>query len=288
MKFVTIDCREIGGRPGVILSDDDILDLTAAPSTLDQSQWIPYSVVSVLAAGQEGLDRAALLANSFESKSVEEREALRRDGVLLPWSGTALLPPVRRPGLVLVIDRDDRAYIKSPNTAVANGARVVMPWNHDAPLQCAGMLSVVIGKNLYRADRADASAAIAGYTLVAGLTAPATDDFHRYVESQQFPGANPMGPAIVTKDELGDPSDGVMRLKLNDVEVGSEAAYAYADDIVPRVAALSLRYSFRPGDLICFEPRETSPLRGHPLHPGDNVEVVLGDCMSLAFGVVKD
>lgn len=288
MKFVTIDCREIGGRPGVILSDDDILDLTAAPSTLDQSQWIPYSVVSVLAAGQEGLDRAALLANSFESKSAEEREALRRDGVLLPYSTTALLPPVRRPGLVLVIDRHDRSYIKSPNTAVANGASVVTPWNDDAPMHCAGMFSVVIGKNLYRAKREEVSSAIAGYTLVADLAVPLTDDFQRYVESQQFPGANPMGPAIVTKDELGEPRDGIMRLTLNDVVVGSETAYDYSADIVDRVAALSQRYSFRPGDLICFEPREESPVRGHQLHPGDQIEVALGDCMSLAFRVVKD
>ncbi|MFW2403242.1 MAG: fumarylacetoacetate hydrolase family protein [Gammaproteobacteria bacterium] len=288
MKFVTIDCREIGGRPGVILSGDDILDLTAAPSTLDESQWIPYSVVAVMAAGQEGLDRAALLANSFESMSGAERETLRRDGVLLPYSGTALLPPVRRPGLVLVVDQNDRAYMKSPNTAVGNGARVELPWNEDAPMHCAGMLAAVVGKNLYRANSSDASAAIAGYTLVANLAAPVAGDFQSYVESQQFPGANPMGPAIVTKDELGEPRDAGMRLMLNDVAVGSAAACDFSDEIVDRVAALSQRYAFRPGDLICFEPQASSPLRGHRLHPGDTAEVALGDCMSLTFSVVKD
>ena len=51
MKLVTIDAREVAGRPGVLLEDGNILDLTAAPSTLSQSQWIPQSVVSILAAG---------------------------------------------------------------------------------------------------------------------------------------------------------------------------------------------------------------------------------------------
>lgn len=288
MKLVTIDCREVGGRPGVILPDNDILDLAAAPSTLDQSQWIPYSVVSVLAAGQEGFDRAALLVNSFQGKSAEERDALRRDGVLLPYESTALLPPVRRPGLVLVVDQESRSYIKSPNTAVANEARVDLPWKDDAPVECAAMLAAVMGRPLYRATRDEVSVAIAGFTLVADLSAPPADDFQHYVESKQFPGANPMGPAIVTKDELGDPHRVDIQLSLNDVVVGSEAAYDFAEDAAQRVAMLSQRYAFRPGDLVCFEPRTTSALRGHRLRAGDSVTVALGDCMSLGFSVVRD
>ena len=31
MRLVTIDCREIGGRPGVMVGDDEILDLAGAP-----------------------------------------------------------------------------------------------------------------------------------------------------------------------------------------------------------------------------------------------------------------
>ena len=41
MRLVTIDCREIGGRPGVMVGDDEILDLAGAPRTLEESQWIP-------------------------------------------------------------------------------------------------------------------------------------------------------------------------------------------------------------------------------------------------------
>jgi 2-keto-4-pentenoate hydratase/2-oxohepta-3-ene-1,7-dioic acid hydratase in catechol pathway len=288
MKLVTIDCREIGGRPGVILSDDDILDLAAAPSTLDESQWIPYSVVSVLAAGQEGFDRAALLVNSLQRKSTEERDALRRDGVLLPYATTALLPPVRRPGLVLVVDQASRAYIKSPNTAVGNETRVELLWNDDAPVECAAMLAAVFGRPLYRANSSEAAASIAGFTLVADLSAPPTDDFQQYVESQQFPGANPMGPAIVTTDELGDPRDADMTLSMNDVVVGADSAYDFAEDAARRIATLSQRYAFRPGDMVCFEPRTTSELRGHRLHAGDRVNVSLRNCMSLEFTVAKD
>jgi len=278
MKLLTIDCREIGGRPGVMLADDEILDLAAAPSTLNQAQWIPYSVVSVLAAGQNGLDRVAgLIAAANEA----DREQLRRDGVVVPAATTALLPPVRRPGLLLVVDDGGTTYVKSPNAAVGNASQVAAPWHDDAPLVCAGMLGVVLGRSLYRANRDEAEAAIAGYTLVLDLSAARHDDWQQYIESKQFPGASPMGPAIVTCDELDDPCATEMRLSMNGVVVASGPAYEHADDVPARLAGLSQRYGFRPGDVICFEPSADAAMAGNRLHVGDAVQLSLDGIMSL-------
>ena len=54
MRLVTLDSREVGGRPAVSLPSGEILDLLAASATLGTSQWRPQSVVSVLAQGEEG------------------------------------------------------------------------------------------------------------------------------------------------------------------------------------------------------------------------------------------
>ena len=43
MKLVTIDAREVAGRPGVLLDGGVILDLSAAPGSLSVSQWVPHS-----------------------------------------------------------------------------------------------------------------------------------------------------------------------------------------------------------------------------------------------------
>lgn len=278
MKLLTIDCREIGGRPGVMLGDDDILDLAAAPSTLNQAQWIPYSVVSVLAAGQDGLDRVEALVQAANDS---DREQLRRDGVLMPAAGTALLPPVRRPGLLLVVDDGGNTYIKSPNTAVGSAATVDAPWIDDAPLLCSGMLAVVMGRPFYRANADEAGGAIAGYTLALDLSSTSDDNWQSYVESKQFPGASPMGPAIVTHDEFGDPNAGELRLSLNGVDVVSGSAYQHEAGIPARLAALSQRYSFRPGDVVCFEPSPGTAMRDSRLHVGDVIQFRLGGMMSL-------
>jgi hypothetical protein len=277
VRLVTIDCREVGGRPGVMVGDGEILDLTAAPRTLEESQWIPYSVVNVLAAGSEGLEHARRMIDSVTGADVARIETLRSSGALLPYASTALLPPVRRPGLLLVVDADDSTYIKSPNTAVGNAARVDPPWNDDARLTCSGLLAVVIGRNLYRGDPEEASAAIAGYTLVMDFAAGLPDDRATYIESRQFPGASPIGPAIVTADEYGANGDARLQLEINDVEVGNAPALAPSYDIGRRLAALSRRYGFRPGDLVCFR----GTLDDATLHAGDAVRLCLDGVMAL-------
>jgi len=288
VKLLTIDCREIGGRPGVVFGDDDILDLAAAPVTFNQAQWIPYSVVSVLAAGRDGLERVNRLLDAAHATGAADRDELRRNGVLLPLRATDLLPPVRRPGLLLVAEPDGGSYVKSPNAAVGSAATVAVPWNDDAPLECRGMLAAVLGRSIYRANRAEAGEAIVGYTLVLDLCAGAADDRRRHIESGQFPGANPMGPAIITGDEFLQPQDHRMRLQLNGVEVASEPAYGFGTDIADRVADLSQRYSFRPGDLVCFEPGREAALGGCRLHPGDAVRLALSDVMALDITIRKD
>ena len=54
MKLVTIEAREVAGRPGVLLDGGVILDLSAAPGSLSASQWVPQSTISILAAGERG------------------------------------------------------------------------------------------------------------------------------------------------------------------------------------------------------------------------------------------
>ena len=275
MKLLTIDCREIGGRPGVLLDGDEILDLAAAPSTLDQAQWIPYSIVSVLAAGRDGLERVAALVAAAEEKNDDDRDALRREGVLVPADATALLPPVRRPGLVLVDRADGSAYIKSPNAAVGSGTSVEAPWHDDAPLECTGMLSVALGKSLYRASEQAAADAIVGYTLMLDLVA----------ESRQFPGSGPMGPAIVTVDEYDGAS--TLQLALNEVVVATEDAGQFTGNAAARIAQLSQHYGFRPGDVVGFEPPAQSALNGCRLHAGDAVRLSLDGVMSLDVAIAK-
>jgi hypothetical protein len=285
MRLVTIDCREVGGRPGVMVGDDEILDLAGAPRTLEESQWTPYSVVNVLAAGRKGLAHAQRMIESVGNRDISEIEQLRDSGALLPLAGTSLLPPVRRPGLLLVAEDNGTSFIKSPNTAVGDRARIEAPWQEDAPLTCSGTLSVVIGRSLYRANLEEAEQAIVGYTLVLDLSAADAGNRDRFIEGKQFPGASPIGPAIVTVDEIANARGVRMNLALNGVEVGSGAAYSQAEELPARLAALSRAYAFRPGDLVCFPHAADSTMTHCRLRSGDDVRLTLDGLMSLEVSI---
>jgi len=287
MKLLTIDCREVSWRPGVLLDNGEILDLVAAPSTLSESQWIPHSVVSVLAAGKDGLERIERLIASARQATGSGRERLKTEGILLPYNATALMAPVRRPGLILVIAPDSPAYIKSPNTAVGSDVSVAIPSSIDDKLTCSGMLTVVIGRPLYQSGSDEAEAAIAGYTLLVDLSLPkpAADaplsEWQRYWESKQFPGSCPIGPAIVTKDELPDPAELSAAVRINDVEVASGRLCGGSLGIAELLADMSAHYSFRPGDLVALECSAEDVGGPRTVSLGDEYTLALTDIMEL-------
>lgn len=296
MKLVTIDSREVTGRPGVLTDDESILDLIAAPSRLAEAQWLPQSVVSILAAGEQGLEHLRHQLAAVTHAGEENRQELRRTGVLLPLKGTALLAPIRRPGLILICgpgeldggERVQAAIIKGPNSVVGDAARVAVPWAGTSQLTGQAMLGVVLGRPIYQSDRDSAQEAIVGFTLLTDLSLPAPDDgsaasWQAYIESKQFPGSCPMGPAIVTSDEVVDPQDLRLTTFVNGVEAGLAPAVSRDLDIARAVAELSNRYGFRPGDVIAFR---SGPGAGVPrLRDKDRVAVSLNGLMKLQFEV---
>ncbi len=289
MRLVTIDSREAAGRPGACLPHDEILDLHAAPITLSQAQWLPQSVVSILAAGESGLAKVQNLLRMAEDG--EGRAALRSTGAILPFAGTALLPPVRRPGLLLLTERLAStgkepmpvALIKSPNTATGPGSEIRPPWRHDEGVVATAMLAAVTGRPLYRATPAEAEAAIAAYTLLIDVSLPApaaggsATDWRRYVDSKQFPGACPIGPALLTVDELAVLSaPPPVALSINGVETDRRPGEWQAGAAV--LSSLSQRYAFRPGDVVGLG--ETA-LGEERLRPGDELKLTLGQHLTL-------
>jgi 2-keto-4-pentenoate hydratase/2-oxohepta-3-ene-1,7-dioic acid hydratase in catechol pathway len=293
MQLVTIDSREVAGRPGVLTPAGDILDLTAAPSTLAQAQWIPQSVISILAAGADGAERVQRL---LDSVAEADAPALRSAGVLLPMDQTRLMAPVRRPGLVLALESDCAAlgepdpvaYIKSPNTVVGHAIDVRIPWPAADGLCVRPLLGIVLGRPLHLGGAADAAAAIAAYTLLLDLSRPQPGgsadavSWRRYLDSKQFPGACPAGPALITADEFENVAELELCLAVNGVIV--TRARRALQELPALIAGLSQRYGFRPGDVIGVD----LPLGGDDprrFQDGDRIALDLGDWMCLETGL---
>ena len=77
-------------------------------------------------------------------------------GALSALAGTALMAPIRRPGLILISQTERNgqtpSFIKSPNTAVGHESRIQM--HGQSELVAHPMYAAVLGRPLYQGDLA--------------------------------------------------------------------------------------------------------------------------------------
>ncbi|WP_418063314.1 fumarylacetoacetate hydrolase family protein [Pimelobacter simplex] len=125
--------------------------------------------------------------------------------------------------------------------ALADGVQ----WDWEAEL------AVVVGRTLRRAGRDEARAAIAGYTVANDLSA--RDWQYRtlqWLQGKAWDASTPVGPVVVTPDEL-DPFAGVdVVCRVNGEEVQRDSTRTLVFDCADLLAYVSTFATLRPGDLV--------------------------------------
>ncbi|HKV43449.1 MAG TPA: fumarylacetoacetate hydrolase family protein, partial [bacterium] len=152
--------------------------------------------------------------------------------------------------------------------------------------------AVVIGARCRRATPEAARAAVAGYTIVNDVSAR---DW-QFRTSQWFIGKTfdtfaPMGPALVTADEVGDPHVLDIGLRLNGKELQRSNTRHLIFGVFDLVAELSRVMTLEPGDVIATgTPGGVGFTRKPPvfLKPGDQVEITIAKLGTLANPVAAD
>ena len=228
---------------------------------------------SVVEAAFQG-DMRSLIASG-------RAESLRK-GRRYPLPKTRLLAPLAEPGKILAtivntqamlggkdlqLDRP-RLDMKAPSTVVGPGEAIRAP---GSGLRPEVELAAIVGHRISGASPARAKRAIFGYTILNDVTAPgdARDDAYeayrrdsrtgqvarRVVRGPLFRSKNhdtfcPMGPWIVTADELQDVSNLRMTSKFNGsvVQRGSTSDYLFRPEEVASYVSGFL--SLEPGDVI--------------------------------------
>jgi len=145
-------------------------------------------------------------------------------------------------------------FIKSGNTLNDPGAPIPMP-RRSSQIDYEGELAIVIGKKAKDVSRADALDHVLGYTIANDGTAR---DWQRekslgggqFARGKSFDGFCPLGPVIVTRDEIPNPNRLKIVTKLNGqiMQDGTTADMMY--DVPALIESLSSTMTLRPGAVI--------------------------------------
>lgn len=168
-------------------------------------------------------------------------------------------------------------FTKATTAVIGHGMPI--PASSDLTGSCdyEGELAVVIGKGGRGISRSEALAHVFGYTIVNDVTSRALQSrHHQWFMGKSLDGFCPMGPVIVTRDEIRDPSVLQVETRVNGElrQRGRVADMIF--DVPTLIETVSEHISLLPGDIIAtgtpagvgagFEPPRF-------LQAGDRVEV---------------
>lgn len=193
-------------------------------------------------------------------------------------------------------------FIKNANAVTAPGAPVLVPPDNGETIDYEGEVAVVIGRNCHRVGVADALSYVGGYTLVndvsARLLSPpsrSSDDIKRSVIDthlgKQYPTFLPIGPVVVTADEIADPAELTFTTSVNDAVVQRASLRDMRMSVAELIGWLSGVFKFRPGDIICTGSPAGSGVSQVPprfLRDGDVVTVASPHIGSLRNEVLSN
>ena len=153
-----------------------------------------------------------------------------------------------------------------------------------------GELAVVIGERCRHVPRASALSVVAGYTC---FLDGSVRDFQKFsvTSGKNFPGTGPLGPWMVTTDEISDPTKLTLMTRLNGQEVQRSGTDLLIYSIPHIVAFCSDFTALEPGDVIATGTPEGVGHRRNPqlwMKPGDVLEVEITGIGTLRTRIVDE
>jgi 2-keto-4-pentenoate hydratase/2-oxohepta-3-ene-1,7-dioic acid hydratase in catechol pathway len=285
--FVPKASGEDAPRLGALLPDDvHVLDLAAAIKAGDaggsllswydlDGPYLPHALALVRDLGDDALAGAQRVTPA----------------AVVPLSDIRLLAPVPRPGKLICIGlnyKDHAAESKMTpptvpvtfskyGTAVTHPASPVYLPAASQQVDYEAELAVVIGRRAKHVPRERAYEYVLGYTNLNDVSARdlqfADKQWQRGKSCDSFA---PMGPAIVTGDEVPDPHALHIRLRLNGKVMQDSSTSQLIFGVDQLIAFLTETVTLEPGDVIATgTPSGVGFARTPPVYltPGDIMEV---------------
>ena len=225
-------------------------------------------------------------------------EEATQTGVGVPLESVRIRPPLPRP---VNIDCMARNYMengtlterppingfpKTPHSIVGHGDTMVLPDIPATVFEGEAELAVVIGKRAHNVPASEALDYVFGYAnLIDGSArgvGPRQNAFYQMKSRETF---CPIGPFLVTADEIEDPQNLPVRLWTNGELMQDFNTSDMAYDIAQSIEFVSSLHTLEPGDVIATGTNH----RGlHPFMDGDRVELEVTGLGRLAIDIKDD
>jgi 2-keto-4-pentenoate hydratase/2-oxohepta-3-ene-1,7-dioic acid hydratase in catechol pathway len=175
------------------------------------------------------------------------------------------------------------------STLVPDGTPVPVPANEGLDWEVE--LAAVIGKEGWLVEEADAPDHVLGYTAFNDLTARGKQtDSLQFTLGKNADRSGPIGPVLVTPDELDDVSNLHLRTRVNGATVQDGSTSEMFHSIPRLIAYISDTVTLLPGDVIATgTPAGVGAAMQPPrsLSPGDVVEVEVEGIGTLRNPIVR-
>ncbi len=265
--------------PGV-LKGNRVVDVSSAVASIPRisPQTLMSGLIERFDQYRDALARAADEAEGVPIGEVRLRAPLPEPTRIACMAGNYMENGTR----ALVPDRE--AFLKSPSAVIGNGDTVVLPdcpvphFHHEAEL------GVVIGKTASKVKAEDAADYVFGYVNFIDVSARGVmpNGSHSFFWGKSWDTFAPMGPAIVTADEIEDPQklsiklwvSGDLRQDLNTSDMG-RSVY----EVVEFVTWIT---TMKPGDIISTG---TNHIGLAPIQDGDAIEMEIDGLGRLSVNV---
>ncbi len=184
-------------------------------------------------------------------------------------------------------------FNKQVTCVVGPGAGIHMP-KVSTFLDYEAELAIVIGKRCRHVPVERAHEVIAGYTCANDVS---VRDWQGRAQTmtigKSFDTHGPLGPWLVTADELGDPNDLAIRCFVNDEPRQDARTSQMVFDCFQQVSHLSEAFTLEPGDTIATGTPSgvglgRQPVRENLLHVGDTVRIEIEGIGELVNPVVEE
>ncbi len=269
MKLITFN-REGISRTGAIV-DGKVVDLNLAYRALLESEgkiratqiaeaFVPADMNGFLQGGQDSLNLA--------TKAIDYALHKRKDDgykLLFNVKDVKLEAPVPAPGKMICVGHNYREHILEMKRELppfpvvfAKFANTVVGPQDDIPfypvsekLDYEAEFAFVIGKRARNVSQADALDYVAGYTIVNDVTyRDIQQRTLQWLQGKTVEGSAPMGPWLITTDELTNPSGLEVVLTVNGEERQRSNTQNLVFSVQYLVEFLSNLMTLEPGDVI--------------------------------------